>query len=185
MRREKSPASMRVVLALLVALSAVVLSSCGKYPPQSTTAPKGSAQSGRGGRASSAAAPTQAQTREAADVANLREMFNSRLKSGKMDDVIRVAEKLAKEYPRNAEAKYILAYSLQRVGQRQSEALELYDEAEALGFSQYWVDYNRGLLYFTMGQKDKARQDLDRALALAPDPKLREGLQEFIKANLK
>jgi tetratricopeptide (TPR) repeat protein len=89
--------------------------------------------------------------------------------SGEYKQAVPACDDAVKAYPDSAEAKYLLAYSLQATHQRYDEAVKLYDEAESQGFSKFWVNYNRGLLYlWGMKDQDKAKADLQRALELDP-----------------
>lgn len=75
------------------------------------------------------------------------------------------------EKAEDAEMEYLLAFILQSKKQNSEKALEYYTRALKHGFSEFWVRYNRGLLYLTLGNIDLATIDLKRALELNPDDK--------------
>jgi len=152
-RRAKSSAIAVAVLALLVGLCAVVLSSCAKSPV-TPTEPK---------MVPATSTPRPVSSAEVADLKKCQDLVSS----GKYAQALPLCEAAVKKYPKNAEAKYLLAYSLQRTNKRLDEAVRLYDQSEALGFDKFWISYNRGLLYLSgLHDEAKAKADLERALAL-------------------
>jgi len=172
MRREKPSASMGVVLALLVALCAVVLSSCGKslepVGTQTPTQPK---------MVQTTSLPKAPSAAEVADLKQCRDLVDS----GKYAEALRLCEGAVKKYPKSAEAKYLEAYCLQATKQRLDDAVALYDQAEKQGFNKFWVSYNRGLLYlWGLKDKEKGRADLERALTLTDDQKMTETIKKVL-----
>ena len=148
-----------------------MLSSCAKSPV-TPTEPK---------MVPATSIPPRPSSAEVADLKQCRDLVSS----GKYAQALPLCEAAAKKYPKNAEAKYLEAYCLQMTNQRLDEAVALYDQAEKQGFDKFWVSYNRGLLYFSMGNRKKARNDLKVAVATARDPGQARGVQEFIDRNLK
>jgi Flp pilus assembly protein TadD len=71
--------------------------------------------------------------------------------------------------PEDAEANYLLAFVLHRLGHNDSSAVRHYERALAAGFSEFWVRYNLGALQLARGECDAARANLERATALDPD----------------
>jgi hypothetical protein len=69
---------------------------------------------------------------------------------------------------KNPSAHYLMAFALQSLGRTPDAALAHYHEALDAGFAPFWVHYNRGLLYLTMGDRPRASADLKAAAALDP-----------------
>jgi len=113
---------------------------------------------------------------EGAEVKRCQELVDS----GKFEEGLKRSEAAVREYPKNATAKYYQAYCLQRANRRLDEAITLYQQALARGFSEFWVRYNRGMLYNAMGQKTKAKEDLQRALAIAPNREMGETIKKLL-----
>lgn len=168
-KRAKSSVAAAVVLALLVGLCAIMLSSCAKSPV-TPTEPK---------MVPATSIPPRPSSAEVADLKQCRDLVDS----GKYAGALPLCEAAVKKYPKNAEVKYLLAYAIQQASpSRCSEAASLYDEAEALGFDKFWVSYNRGLLYlWVIKDKEKAKADLQRALALDSSGSHRAVISSLLK----
>jgi len=72
-------------------------------------------------------------------------------------------------YPRPdkvAEVSYLLAFSLQALGQGGERPEALYREALAAGFAPFWVHYNLGAWLVDKGRLEEARRQLERAREL-------------------
>ncbi len=69
----------------------------------------------------------------------------------------------------DAELEYMLAFILQMKNENLERSLKYYDLALKHGFDEFWIVYNRGQLYLTLGKRDLAMQDLERALFLKPE----------------
>src|SRR5262249_7328413 len=82
------------------------------------------------------------------------------------------AEKLLEgvlaEHPDFAEAHYSYAFTLQCAGSDLTRAVEHYSRALELRYPEFWVRYGRGATYFALGDREKARRDIDRAHELDP-----------------
>jgi tetratricopeptide (TPR) repeat protein len=79
--------------------------------------------------------------------------------------------------PDSSEGQYSLAFSDALSGNNQ-QAVDHYTKALQLGYSEFWVKYNRGAAYLALGEKAKAREDLLRAQQL--DPK-NEDVRVYLK----
>ena len=88
------------------------------------------------------------------------------IEQGRYQEAETVVAKAAILEPTQSEWPYLLGYALHR--QAKSGALEQYDRALALGYDEFWVCYNRGLLYLEQGDLIAAQADLERAAALQP-----------------
>ena len=166
-KRAKSSVAAAVVLALLVGLCAIMLSSCAKSPV-TPTEPK---------MVPATSIPPRPSSAEVADLKQCRDLVDS----GKYAGALPLCEAAVKKYPKNAEVKYLEAYCLQGTNQRLNEAVQLYDQAQAAGFSEFWVSYNRGLLYlWGLKDKEKGRADLERAMALTDDQKMTETIKKVL-----
>jgi tetratricopeptide (TPR) repeat protein len=62
---------------------------------------------------------------------------------------------------------YCLAFSFHRCGESQ-DALLHYDKALEAGFDEFWIRYNRGVIFAKLGAKTKAKAELSRASELDP-----------------
>jgi tetratricopeptide (TPR) repeat protein len=70
--------------------------------------------------------------------------------------------------PNNAEASYLLAFSLTAAGRESGRALALFDAALAGGFDEFWIRYNRAALLEASGRRREALADARRAAELDP-----------------
>ncbi|MDQ6862358.1 MAG: tetratricopeptide repeat protein [Thermoproteota archaeon] len=75
-----------------------------------------------------------------------------------------------------ARINYLNAYCLHSLGIDLNNALDNYNLALEKGYDEFWVLYNRGVLYMELGNIEAARIDLDRASALDPS---HEGAKQF------
>ncbi len=73
---------------------------------------------------------------------------------------------------------YLVAFLLHTQQRDLVTALHCYDLALQRGFSEFWIRYNRGALYIELGDRDRACQDLRRAIEL--DPR-HEGTQKLLQ----
>ena len=69
----------------------------------------------------------------------------------------------------NAYLQYYLALSLHHAGKNLNEVLVRYNKAFENGFDSFWIYFNRGSLYYTLGDIENARKDLMRAHKIKPD----------------
>lgn len=67
-----------------------------------------------------------------------------------------------------ASISYCMAFSLHQVPGQLERAIHYYTRALELGFSEFWVRYNRGSAYDSLGRYEEALEDHTRALALQP-----------------
>jgi len=91
-------------------------------------------------------------------------------------EAIPVLTQAVEAAPADARWKYLLAYCHHVEGNLE-QALDFYALALEGGWSEFWVRYNRGNVYMTMGMVVEAREDLERAVALDPE---HEGAQKFL-----
>lgn len=82
-------------------------------------------------------------------------------------DAVRFLEPIVDGNPESAEGQYSLAFSDSLSGNNQ-EAVKHYTRALDLGYSEFWVKYNRGAAYLALGKKAEARADILRAKELDP-----------------
>jgi hypothetical protein len=66
------------------------------------------------------------------------------------------------------QANYMLAFSGQGAGANLAAVIRHYSLALDKGFAEFWVRYNRGVAYAALGEKARAREDLERARELDP-----------------
>ncbi len=98
----------------------------------------------------------------------LRPRLEQLWKQGRFADVNLLLQPLLAAHPGNAELRYSYAFTLHTGRIDSKKAVEQYDEALRLGYSEFWVRYNRGAARIELGQLDKARADLARAQSLDP-----------------
>ena len=79
-----------------------------------------------------------------------------------------ILDKLLSYNPREPEWNYYKAFCLQHIGQDLNEAVEQYTKALENGYKEFWVRYNRGILYKSMGDLEKAQTDIQRAISIEP-----------------
>ena len=82
-----------------------------------------------------------------------------------------IIEQLLKEMPTNPQWNYMYALCLHQLSKDSAKALHHYTYALENGCDEFWVRYNRGLLLSSIGEKEAAANDLERALTLAPEDK--------------
>ena len=68
----------------------------------------------------------------------------------------------------SADIIYKMAFSYHQAGDSE-HALKYYNMALEKGFSEFWVRYNRGQLYASLENRDKAKTDLIKAYKLNPE----------------
>jgi tetratricopeptide (TPR) repeat protein len=112
--------------------------------------------------------------RSSADCLSANMLFDE----GKYQEAKILFEKLADEETDQAMTVYRLAYCCHAVHENKA-ALKYYDHALRLGFSEFWVKYNRGSLYADIGQKAEALADMRRAVELVPS---HEGARQVLNS---
>ncbi|WP_018984576.1 putative 2OG-Fe(II) oxygenase [Salinimonas chungwhensis] len=70
--------------------------------------------------------------------------------------------------PKDDESQYLLALSLDKVGQYH-RALNIYERLTDAGSITFDVIFNRGVSYYNLDRKNLARDDFNQAIALQPD----------------
>jgi tetratricopeptide (TPR) repeat protein len=75
-----------------------------------------------------------------------------------------------------AKIYFLIAYCLHAANIDLQRGLDNYNLALENGYDEFWVVYNRGVLYMELGDIDLARMDLDRAVSLNPN---HEGAKQF------
>jgi sulfotransferase 6B1 len=94
--------------------------------------------------------------------------FRSFVDRGGYREAIPILEKLLSNKPQDPQWNYYEAFCLQSIGENLQQAVNHYNIALDSGFDEFWVRYNRGALFKSMGEIDKARTDLQRAVSLDP-----------------
>jgi tetratricopeptide (TPR) repeat protein len=84
---------------------------------------------------------------------------------------IPILEELLKQELSNPLWNYLYALSLHRLGKHMTKALHHYNYALENGYEEFSIKYNRGLLFTSIGDKDAAIADLERAKRLKPEHK--------------
>jgi tetratricopeptide (TPR) repeat protein len=121
--------------------------------------------------------PNLEASKYAKDPVLLRQKAEEFWQKGQYKEAAAFLEPIVKMAPDLAEGQYSLAFSEALSGNDQ-QAVEHYTKALQLGYSEFWVKYNRGAAYLALGDKEKAREDLLRAQQL--DPKS-EGVNTYLK----
>ena len=75
-------------------------------------------------------------------------------------------KKILEDNSQDAEYHYLYAFCLHLQNQNLELALLHYNQAQNLGFDEFWIRYNRGCLYVKLEKKDLARVDLEKAITL-------------------
>jgi tetratricopeptide (TPR) repeat protein len=78
-------------------------------------------------------------------------------------------ERFLQMAPNNSRWNYDYAFSTHRLRKDLQKALHYYDMALQNGFDEFWVRYNRGILFKELGDLENARVDFQQALTLNPD----------------
>jgi len=89
----------------------------------------------------------------------------SRIDAQKYDEAVKILEQIEQQIE-SAEANYLLGFALHMSRNHLFEAIKRYNRALELGFDPFWVYYNRGSLYASIGEKELAKEDLFRAHSL-------------------
>ena len=93
------------------------------------------------------------------------DMLSSMIDQERFDE----AYEFAAQRPRQgARWAYLRAFAAHMKGLHE-EAIQLYDEAEKLGFDRFWVLYNRGQALLTLGRTQEGTADLKAVLEVDPD----------------
>jgi hypothetical protein len=80
-----------------------------------------------------------------------------------------ILEQLIEVASDNAEVNYLLAIVLRDEGVQRQRAVGLFNAALGLGFDEFWVRYNRGVLLRDMGDRERAAEDFSVAAGMRPD----------------
>lgn len=91
----------------------------------------------------------------------------------------KIIEKLLKIDPDNPKNNYLYAFCLHQKNENLGLALKFYNKALELGFSEFWIRYNRGQLLYKMNQIKESYHDLKQSLIL--DPKHEDAKKIFDK----
>jgi tetratricopeptide (TPR) repeat protein len=87
--------------------------------------------------------------------------------SGQYQKIIERLKDLAID-SKNYVAQYSLAYSLHITNQKMDESLRRYTCALENGHEPFWIYFNRGSLYYSLDEMEKARKDLEKAKEIKP-----------------
>lgn len=98
---------------------------------------------------------------------HFRSIIREYVNNAEWDKALLHVEQILDKYE-DAEMEYFLAFILQSKKQMPDRSLEHYTLALKHGFDEFWIRYNRGQLYVTLGNIDLAIVDLERALMLHP-----------------
>lgn len=105
------------------------------------------------------------------------------LSGGALDRAVPLLREAVSEVPGSGELRYLLGFGLQWSGGDPRDALTEYCRALELGYDEFWVRFQRGLLLRTMGRVDEARADLRRATEIEPSHRdARQALVDLEKA---
>lgn len=88
---------------------------------------------------------------------------------GDARSALALAEQLLAGDKRDAAMVYVAAEALQVLDRDLARAERLYGQALKLGFNPYWVHFNRAQARVKLGRYPAAIEDLEAAIALAPD----------------
>lgn len=110
----------------------------------------------------------------------IRDFVNNRELDKALPPIEQILEKCE-----DAEMEYLLALILQLKKQMPEKSLECYSLALKHGFDEFWVRYNRGQLYATLGNIELSIIDLERALVLHPNDEIIPQLLNNLKNNNK
>ncbi|MDQ6862663.1 MAG: sulfotransferase domain-containing protein, partial [Thermoproteota archaeon] len=112
--------------------------------------------------------------------------FRNFFKMKEYQKALSILDKLLSNNPREPEWNYYKAFCLQHIGQDLNEAVKHYTMALENGYKEFWVRYNRSILYRNLGDLEKAQTDIQRAISIEPG---HEGaskiLSEIQEAELK
>jgi tetratricopeptide (TPR) repeat protein len=97
---------------------------------------------------------------------------------GRCSEAVRLLEPVVEKQPEIAEARYSLGFSLHCSHRDPQKAIAEYSVAMDLGYSEFWVRYHRGTLYYELSELRKARRDLFKARGLNP---AHEGINELLR----
>jgi tetratricopeptide (TPR) repeat protein len=98
----------------------------------------------------------------------------------KYDETIEVLSHFIDSYNDNPEVHYLLAFCYHHLLKFEF-ALNHYNKALELGFSEYWVRYNRASLYLELGLAAEASLDATRCLEIIPVGIDKDEILEYIK----
>jgi tetratricopeptide (TPR) repeat protein len=97
-------------------------------------------------------------------------------------DAILILQQLLNQEHSNPVWNYLYALSLHQLRKDLTKALQHYNSALENGYEEFWIKYNRGLLFLEMGNKDAAVAELERAQKLKPEHKATRETLMTIKA---
>jgi FkbM family methyltransferase len=101
--------------------------------------------------------------------ADVLEKARQLVAAGEFAQAVSLLEPLCPRPDKAAEVSYLLAFSLQALGQGGQRPETLYGEALASGFAPFWVHYNLGAWLLGQGRIEEGRQHLLRARDLDPE----------------
>ena len=101
--------------------------------------------------------------------------------AGDFSEAVGFLEPIVLRNPASAVGNYCLAFSYQMSRLSYEKALAHYNKALELGYSEFWVRYNRGGVYLELRDREKAKVNWLRARELNPD---HAGLDSYIKQHL-
>ncbi len=102
------------------------------------------------------------------DVLSFSRAVRSLVDNQQFAAALALTEHLLSEHPTHSEWNYLAAFSLHMQGRDMEKALRHYCLALDEGFDEFWVRYNRGVLFTSLGDLPQARADLERAVDLNP-----------------
>lgn len=108
----------------------------------------------------------------------LRRLVRTLVDSGNYSGALVFLTDLLQTEAEDPEWNYLAGYCWHALGGEQDKALRCYDLALQHGFEEFWVRFNRGSLLWSMGRRDSALVDLQRAAELQPNHK---GPQEVLQ----
>jgi glycosyltransferase involved in cell wall biosynthesis/tetratricopeptide (TPR) repeat protein len=88
---------------------------------------------------------------------------------GEAQPALDLAEQILVRQKRDAPMVYVAAEALQVLDRDLARAERLYGQAKKLGFNAYWVHFNRAQARVKLGRYSQAIEDLEAAIAAAPD----------------
>src|SRR5580698_2827956 len=103
--------------------------------------------------------PNSETSKFAKDPGLLRKKAEELWQNHQYKEAVQFLEPIVRLAPDSAEGHYSLAFSYALSGDS-GQAVGHYTKALELGYSEFWVRYNRGAAYLALGDKTKAREDL-------------------------
>jgi FkbM family methyltransferase len=117
------------------------------------------------------------------EVLPLVESMKKRFEENSQNELIEIFENNSELLKNSAEANYYYALSLHMISQF-GKAISHYSIALHLGFTPFWVYYNRASLFYTLGLNEDSRKDAENGYKLDNNHDgLNQLMSEIIKVN--